>query len=212
MVAVLILANAGSVVCAQGQVLLNNRVGGAVGVDARVLLPDGTGAGAGFLAQLVLIQRNGTLTPLQPTATFRTSSAAAQGYVTGVVVDVPGTPPGSPANLLMRAYNGSSYDSATLRGESAPITVILGSAEAPAVLEGLAKFTLSEVGPLLHSALSGTNIVLSWPSSQSQFAVESTDAFFFWTPVSATPQIRKDTLSVTLPVSGGNKFYRLRGN
>src|SRR5262245_22544943 len=82
---------------AQGQITFNNRVAGVV--DARVTFAsDGTGVGAGYTAQLFGGPENtaaGALTALNPTTTFRTSSAAAQGYVNGVVVDVPGIAPGN---------------------------------------------------------------------------------------------------------------------
>src|ERR671924_154860 len=76
---------------AQGEVNFNNRAGT---VDARVTFCDGGGIGAGFTAQLFGGPEGGALTPLVPTLTFRTSSAAAMGYTQGgVVVSVPGVPP-----------------------------------------------------------------------------------------------------------------------
>lgn len=139
---------------AQGTVNFNNRITGVV--DARVLLPDGTGAGTGFTAEL-LGGPAGTpvaqLTPLSPTTTFRTTSAAAMGYVNGVTVDVPGVAAGAQATIVMRAFNGATFASSTLTGQSAPITIGLGGTPPggaplpPASLTGLQGFTLSGTVP-----------------------------------------------------------------
>src|SRR5262245_38416774 len=76
----------------RGLVTFNNGVAGAV--NARVLLPDGiTGAGEGFTAELLLVNSDGSLSPLGPKTRFRNSSAAAQGYVNGVAVDIPNVLP-----------------------------------------------------------------------------------------------------------------------
>ena len=129
----------------QGQVVFNNRVG--TEVVARVLLPDGTGAGAGFTAQLLGGPAGSTvdkLTALTPTTTFRTTSAAAQGYVNDPgPVTVPGVAAGAQATLVMRAFNGADYASSLIRGQSLPITVGLGGGTLPpANLTGLQGFTL----------------------------------------------------------------------
>ncbi|MCI0538259.1 MAG: PEP-CTERM sorting domain-containing protein [Verrucomicrobiales bacterium] len=130
---------------AQGQITFNNRVAGVV--DARVTFADGAnigqGVGAGYTAQL-FGGPDGTaaaaLTALSPNTTFRTSSAAAQGYVNGVVVDVPGIAPGLKASIQMRVF-----DSGNLQvGQSAPISITLGGGTLPpANLEGLQAFTVS---------------------------------------------------------------------
>lgn len=116
----------------QGQVNFNNRVTGVV--DARVVDSAGVGVGAGWTAQLFGGPAGtavGQLTALTPTTSFRTSSAAALGYVNGVTVDVPGVASGAQATLVMRAYQGASFATATAKGESAPFTVALGGGTLP---------------------------------------------------------------------------------
>jgi len=131
---------------AQGVVVFNNKVG--TDVVARVLLADGTGAGAGFTAQLYGGPEGGALTALTPTTTFRTSSAAALGYVNGVNVEVPGVASGLKATIVMKAYNGADFASSTIKGESAPITVTLGGGTLPpANLSGLSGFTMAGGAP-----------------------------------------------------------------
>jgi hypothetical protein len=130
---------------AQGQVTFNNRVSGVV--DARVTFADGAnagqGVGAGYTAQLFGSADGANLVALNPSTTFRTSSAAAQGYVNGVVVDVPGITPGNKATLVLRVFDSSS----TQVGASAPFTITLGGGlSTPANMEGLAAFTVTAGG------------------------------------------------------------------
>ncbi|MDA1276741.1 MAG: FG-GAP-like repeat-containing protein [Verrucomicrobia bacterium] len=130
-------------------VLLNNRISGLV--DARVLLPDGSGAGAGWTAQLYIVPTNGgsaQFVPLFPATTFRTSSSEAAGYVTSVDVTVPETSPKDVVTLVLRAFNGESFETSDLRGESAGVTVTLGGGVTPpANLAGLVGFTIRENQP-----------------------------------------------------------------
>lgn len=124
----------------QGSVYFNNRVPGEV--DARVVLPDGTGAGAGWIAQLFIDSGGGQLTPLQPSTTFRTSSQAAMGYVESVDMTIPGVAPGAQATFVMRAFNGPTFETSTLRYQSNPFTLRLGGGLLPPVnLVGLQSFT-----------------------------------------------------------------------
>jgi hypothetical protein len=130
----------------QGTVIFNNRIGS---VDAPIKRPDGTGAGAGVTAQLYLVGAGGALTALTPTSTFRTTSAAAAFYLNQVTVTVPGIAAGNPGTFRIRAWEGASYDTAVLKGESNDVTITqLGgqpSTGAPIpdpALAGLQGFTL----------------------------------------------------------------------
>jgi len=130
---------------AQGQITFNNRVSGVV--DARVTFADGAnigqGVGAGYTAQLFGGADANSLAALNPSTTFRTSSAAAQGYVNGVTVTVPGIDSGAKATIVMRVFDSTSAKV----GESAPISITLGGGLAvPANLEGLQAFTVTAGG------------------------------------------------------------------
>jgi len=130
---------------AQGQITFNNRVSGVV--DARVTFADGPnigqGVGAGYTAQLFGGADANSLAALLPSTTFRTSSAAAQGYVNGVTVTVPGIDSGAKATIVMRVFDSTSAKV----GESAPIVLTLGGGLAvPANLEGLQAFTITAGG------------------------------------------------------------------
>ena len=130
---------------AQGEITFNNRVSGVV--DARVTFADGAnagqGVGAGYTAQLFGGVDANSLSALNPSTTFRTSSAAAQGYVNGVGVVVPGIAPGGKATVVMRVFDSAS----TQVGQSGAITITLGGGVlTPANLEGMQPFTISSGG------------------------------------------------------------------
>jgi len=130
---------------AQGTVNFNNRITGVV--DARVTFADGSGGvGAGYDAVLYGGAENAaTLSALTPSTTFRTSTAAAQGYVNAVVVEVPGVAFGGNAKIQMKVFQG-----ATEVGASAPITVALGGGNLPpGNLVGLQAFTVGGGAPIV---------------------------------------------------------------
>ena len=111
---------------AQGIIFFNNRT--SIG-DAPISRPDGTGAGAGFTAQLYLLNGS-TFTPLTPTTTFRTTSPAVAYFINALDIVVPGVPAGSPATFRMRVFETAcSWDAANAagstfwRGESGDVQV-----------------------------------------------------------------------------------------
>ena len=102
----------------QGTVVFNNRVP-SPGIDAPVSRCDGTGAGAGVNAQLFLVSASGlaTYTPLFPATTFRTIGGPAAAYYVlppQTPVSVPGIRAGEDATIVMRAWEGASYQAMTL--------------------------------------------------------------------------------------------------
>jgi hypothetical protein len=138
-------------VLGQGTINFATRIAGIV--DAPVFKPDGvTGAGAGTAAnaQLFLVGAGGALTPLTPVTTFRaTPAGAAQNYVIPVEVTVPGVATGGSATVRLRAWEGASYDTASVFGQSADLVVnnlggpVTGAPPAtPANLAGLQGFTM----------------------------------------------------------------------
>jgi uncharacterized protein YegL len=86
---------------AQGTVQFNNLVS-ADNIRAPILRPDGTGAGAGITAELVLVQ--GANETVVGTTVFRTTPAAATGFVEFKDVAVPGVAGGTAAQFKIRAY------------------------------------------------------------------------------------------------------------
>jgi hypothetical protein len=86
----------------QGQFAFNNRV--PPDINARFVLSTdpATGLGAGYTVQLFGGPAGGTLVALDPASTtFRTTSAATQGYVNPVTVTVPGVAPGASADIRL---------------------------------------------------------------------------------------------------------------
>lgn len=130
-------------VLGQGTIDFDNL--GPNGLDARVTFLDGTGVGVGFTAQLFFGPPGmpvESLQPLLPTTTFQTGPADARGYVVGRSgIPVPGTFELEFQTFVMRAYNGSTWETSTWRGESNPVTVRLDGGTYPsAYLYGLQPF------------------------------------------------------------------------
>jgi hypothetical protein len=133
----------------QGTINFTTRIVGTV--DAPVFKADGTtGAGAGTAAnaQLFLFS-GGVYTALSPATTFRaTPAGAAQNYVIPPAgpVTVPNIAGGSQATVVLRAWEGASYDTAAIKGQSNPITITLGGGGSPpavpANLVGLTQFSM----------------------------------------------------------------------
>ena len=136
---------------AQGTINFTTRIAGVL--DAPVFKADGvTGAGAppAWNAQLFLVTGT-TYTPLFPATTFRSSPAgAAQNYVIppATPVVVPGIPARQQATVVLRAWEGPSYNTSFVRGQSNPITITLGGPvpgqpdDFPANLVGLQNFSV----------------------------------------------------------------------
>jgi len=139
----------------QGHVYFNTIFGGQI--DARVVLPDGTGAGEGWTAQVWIDTPDAGLKPVYPTAKFKTSSAAARGYVEPVDLSIPEVPIEEMATLVVRAFNGKNWLDSTQRYESNSFTIRLeGGRLPPARMIGLEFFTLvsEEKPPLAEPQLS----------------------------------------------------------
>jgi hypothetical protein len=138
----------------QGTINFTTRIAGTL--DAPVFKPDGvTGAGAGTAANAQLFLVTGTtFTALTPATTFRaTPTGAAQNYVIppATPVTVTGIAARQQATVVLRAWEGASYDTALTRGQSAPITITLGGPVAgqpddfPANLVGLQGFSMTVI-------------------------------------------------------------------
>ncbi|MEK7675014.1 MAG: Ig-like domain-containing protein [Verrucomicrobiota bacterium] len=65
---------------------------------------------------------------------------------------------------------------------------------------------------VLNIARSGDTLVISWLKSADGFALEVTDGLIApnWTPVATPPVVVSEENTVTLPLAGGTKFYRLK--
>jgi hypothetical protein len=104
----------------QGQVFFNNY--GAT-TDAIITWQPGdsggTGPATGFTATLWYQFGGGALTALGNSTAF---NAALPGYFTGPIVTIPGYAGGS-ITFQIQAYDGTSYDLSTHRGQSALFTL-----------------------------------------------------------------------------------------
>jgi hypothetical protein len=144
---------------AQGTIFFNNRT--SVG-DVRVFGDASYTVGAGSLgtvnAQLFLQPAGGgALVPLTPATTFRNNSAAASFFVNPVDVTVPGYAAGTSATIVMRAWLGSDFATATIRGQSDAFTI--------ASLGGINPATGAIVPTPDLAGMQGFTLVLPEPST-----------------------------------------------
>jgi len=138
---------------AQGTLAFNTRVPSA-NIDAPALFLNGEPVGAGFIAQLYGGPAGtpiSDLKPIFPLSNFR------KGYVIGPPIEMSDIAPGESGTFVVRAYDGSTWETSTCRGESNPVTIQLsGGALPPAYLVGLQSFKVDcipEPGTLALFAL-----------------------------------------------------------
>jgi PKD repeat protein len=65
---------------------------------------------------------------------------------------------------------------------------------------------------LINFALSGTNLILSWPQSCSTYSVQqrwSLDPLVDWLPLDARPVLSNGQFTIALPMGRGNQYFRL---
>lgn len=83
-------------------------------------------------------------------------------------------------------------------------------------LEGgdLAMFFIVQTpgAPTLNLTRSGSNAVLSWPTSETGYILEQTSNLTnpSWSGVGVAPVPVGDALQVTVPITGTSRFFRLR--
>jgi hypothetical protein len=59
----------------------------------------------------------------------------------------------------------------------------------------------------------GTNVVVSWPASATNLALESSSSLATgWTAVATAPVTNQQVVSVSLPATGLRRFFRLKTN
>jgi hypothetical protein len=158
--------------CAQGVVAFKNFGTGGNGTfgttPARVFNVDGvTGlAGTGFTAQLWGGANADSLQALTPTVNFGTGLLAGL-FSPNSTVAVPGVAVGSVATLRVRVWDNqsgavTSWDAATIRGESNTFTVSLVDSQNPnpPILIGMNSFTLVPEPSVIALALLGAGALL----------------------------------------------------
>lgn len=154
----------------QGQFVFNNRV--AREVDARFVLssdpPGESSVGWDFQVQL-FGGPEGTplnqLAPLDPpSTTFRGAAGSAEaGYVVGLTPVVPNVPVGAGAAILVRAFDGPDWDTATYRFEEAWNVRLAGLPNLALGTSPLILHPVPEPPPWLPLTLTSAGILLlSW--------------------------------------------------
>ncbi len=138
---------------------------------------------------------------------------------------------GSGFDTLLAVYTGGSVgaltpiasnDDTTSNAQSrVTFTPVAGTAYRIAVdgyngAAGLVKLnwtTTANVAPRLGFERAGNQIVISWPAGQTGFVLESAPALTApaaWSVVAATPVVVNGRFTVSDPIAGLSKFYRLK--
>jgi uncharacterized repeat protein (TIGR03803 family) len=73
-------------------------------------------------------------------------------------------------------------------------------------------FSLTLPAPQLTIAVSGSNVTLAWPATNTGLTLQSATSLtppIAWTPVSATPSTANGQTTVTLPITAARQFFQL---
>jgi hypothetical protein len=118
--------------------------------------------------------------------------------------------------VSLAALSGTASASTTINFDDTPIVreVVDTLANPLPALYVSGTITLNVVAPSLNLTRSGSQFIVSWPASATNYVLEAAitlPASNTWTTVGAQPVVDGDQNKVTVPMSNGNKFFRLRG-
>jgi hypothetical protein len=109
------------------------------------------------------------------------------------------------SQFVADAYWGGKYNEVRLyTGAMTPSQVQASFASGPD--------SIGQQAPSLSTRISGNNLVISWPASATGYALESSGALgtgATWTAVGGAVQ-NGSNMEVTVPLSTGNRFFRLK--
>lgn len=133
-------------------------------IDARVSYLDGTPLGAGFTAQLYgapVGTPTDLLQPLFPTTRFVTDPPEGLGYIFPRIVETQWSPD-TKLTVVMRAFDGGTWEQSTCRGESMAISLRPASPLGlPTSLAGLQPFSVNCVPePSVAGLVAGGGLIL----------------------------------------------------
>ena len=156
-----------------------------------------------FLLPALIAALGLTLTGRATAQTFTTlHSFAAGGYNSA-------NPYGNP---YTNSDGANPYDRLILSGNTLYGTASGGGRSGVGTVFSLSLGSVSAPTPTLAIRSSGANVLLTWPTNATGFALQSTTNLSSpaaWTNVSPGPVVVNGQNAVTDPASGTNKFYRL---
>jgi hypothetical protein len=151
-------------------------------------------------------------------ATLNVNSAEAAAGHLGFLLGLPGTRNFAAGDnqLVQISFRAAASASGnySLGFADGPVSRETSDAGANALpTDYLAGSVSVEPLPALRILLSGQNVTLTWPSSATGFVLQAADDGILssasWTNVDIAPNTGNDESSVTVPVNGAAKFYRL---
>ena len=105
--------------------------------------------------------------------------------------------------------NKEPYHQPLLTRHRLPRTVAAKTAGECALLLVLSEGLASGVELTINKV--GTNVVVSWPASATNLVLESSSSLATgWTAVTNAPATNQQVVSVTVPIAGTQKFFRLK--
>jgi len=113
---------------AQGQINFRTHIA-SESIDSKILNGDGS-LGVGAFAQLAIVGSNSSLTPMDGAPAV----VNAAGYVSAGVANFSSAAPGTTVNLVLLAWQGaagSTYNTASVKGEGVPFSVTFAVAPNP---------------------------------------------------------------------------------
>jgi hypothetical protein len=152
----------------------------------------------------ITVYRNGNQGPNAGVATLPLSPPSPlggyAGFQDGILI---GT---ELAQTADRNWNG-------LLDDEAVFNVALTQAQVQSVMSGNFNAFITQPPPELSVSSGAGNVVISWPSVWGAYQLQSTASLApsSWTNVTNPPVLNGSTITVTLPLSGNTKFFRLTG-
>ncbi|MCL5099058.1 MAG: PA14 domain-containing protein, partial [Candidatus Omnitrophica bacterium] len=130
--------------------------------------------------------------------TVISSVLQSDGKTVVLTVDKPLTT----SSVVVWAWNIADLGG-NISNQLTPVTIV-SSASEPVVADGGA------AKPMLTIQKAGDNVVVSWPNLPgAKFILESGTPAEGWSPVAQPVEVQGDKNTVTIPLDGSNKMYRL---
>jgi hypothetical protein len=182
---------------------------------APISMPNGEAPPPGAQAELVRVLDDGTEVPCPPIDSFRhvgSSPSEAWYFIGGMVVEVCGdVSPGQMATFRLRAWVGADWESASFRGESNDMTVMVGGFTILPPNLPIESFTLWPHLILTLSVPSGSLAIglagLQGPPGSSVVVVQTSTDLVTWEDL-LSQRVSGTTVSVDVLANEEVRFYR----
>lgn len=180
------------------------QVGWGVGTSVSPLLDQWVHWAVVYDGTNITVYRNGNQSPNGGVASLPLSPPSPLGgylgFQDGILI---GTELAQSAD---RTWNGELDDEAVFN-------IALSQAQVQSVMAGNFNAFITQPPPVLSASRSSGNVLISWPVTWAAYQLQSTASLApsSWSGVTNVPVQNGSTVTVTLPLSGNTKFFRLAG-